>query len=120
MVMGTGDTAWTLFNILKLGKSKTAGKLVFSVTKDVSKIVVKGGAWTATANLTINGQKVDEAFKDNIVNKAAITDGVLNNAGTLEFEFEAGKTITIEVGNTNSNANFGVIFTEMEFFAAAE
>ena len=117
---GSGDTAWTLFNILKLGKSKTAGKLVFSVTKDVSKIVVKGGAWTATANLTINGQKVDEAFKDNIVNKAAITDGALNNAGTLEFEFEAGKTITIEVGNTNSNANFGVIFTEMEFFAAAE
>ena len=114
---GNGDTAWTLFNILKIGKSRTAGKLVFKTTSDVSKIVVKGGAWTNTASLTINGQSVANAFANNIVGKDAITDGVLTNAGTLEFEFDAAKEITIECGNTNSNANFGIVFTEMEFFA---
>ena len=113
---GSGDTAWTLFNILKIGKSKTAGKLVFELEKEVSKIVVKGGAWTATASVTVNGVAVAEAFKDNIVKKDAIADGKLSNPGTLEFEFAASKEITIEVGNTNSNANFGVVFTEMEFF----
>ena len=114
---GTGETAWTLFNILKIGKSKTAGKLVFKTTSDVSKIVVKGGAWTKTASLTINGKTIATAFADNIVAKDVIVDGVLTNAGTLEFEFDAAKEITIECGNTNSNANFGIVFTEMEFFA---
>ena len=114
---GTGDTAWTLFNILKIGKSRTAGKLVFKTTSDVSKIVVKGGAWTNTASLTINGKTIATAFADNIVAKDVIVDGVLTNAGTLEFEFDAAKEITIECGNTNSNANFGIVFTEMEFFA---
>ncbi len=114
---GSGDNAWTLFNILKIGKSKTAGKLVFKTTSDVSKIVVKGDAWTKTASLTINGKTITAAFADNIIAKDAITDGVLNNAGTLEFEFDAAKEITIECGNSNSNANFGIVFTEMEFFA---
>lgn len=114
---GSGDNAWTLFNILKIGKSKTAGKLVFKTTSDVSKIVVKGGAWTNTASLTINGKTIATAFASNIVTKDAITDGVLTNAGTLEFEFDAAKEITIECGNSNSNANFGIVFTEMEFFA---
>lgn len=114
---GSGDTAWTLFNILKIGKSKAAGKLVFKTTSDVSKIVVKGDAWTKTASLTINGKTITAAFADNIIAKDAITDGVLTNAGTLEFEFDAAKEITIECGNSSSSANFGIVFTEMEFFA---
>lgn len=114
---GSGDTTWTLFNILKIGKSKAAGKLVFKTTSDVSKIVVKGDAWTKTASLTINGKTITAAFADNIITKDVITDGVLTNAGTLEFEFDAAKEITIECGNSSSSANFGIVFTEMEFFA---
>lgn len=114
---GSDATAWKLFNILKIGKSKAAGKLVFKTTSDVSKIVVKGDAWTKTASLTINGKTITAAFADNIIAKDVITDGVLTNAGTLEFEFDAAKEITIECGNSSSSANFGIVFTEMEFFA---
>ena len=115
---GSADagTAFEITNILKLGKSKTAGEIKFSLNKEVSKIVVTGDAWTATASVTINGTKVDAAFSENIINKDAITDGKLNNAGTLSFEFEASKDITIAVDNTNSKANFGVVFDSIEFF----
>ena len=117
---GSGDTAWTLFNILKIGKSKTAGKLVFKVTKDVSKIAVSGDSWTKTSTLTINGVTISEAFKDNVISKDVIADGKLTNAGKLEFEFDATKEITIECGNTNANANFGIVLQDMEFFAESK
>ena len=114
---GSGDTAFEIMNILKIGKSKNAGSMTFTLNQEVRKIVVKGDAWTATASITINGKTINEAFKDNLISKTAITDGKLNNAGTLEFSFAAADEITIAVGNSNSNANFGVVFTEMEFFA---
>jgi len=114
---GSGDNAWKVFNILKIGKSKTAGKLVFNTTADVSKIVVKGVSWTQTSTLTMNGKAVSGAFAGNVVTKDVIVDGAITNAGTLSFEFDAAKTITIDCTNSNTNANFGVIFTEMEFFA---
>lgn len=114
---GKDDTAWTLTNILKLGKgSGGAGRAVIKLNKDVTKVVVKGDAWTATNSLTINGKAVADAFKENVINKAAITDGKLNNTGTLEFEFSATKEITIETGNSKSNANCGIIFDSIEFF----
>ena len=113
---GSGDTAFTIFNILKIGKSKTAGEIKFTLKQQVSKIVIVGAAWTATASITINGTKVDQAFSENIVSKATIVDGKLSNPGTLSFEFAASKEITISVGNSNSNANFGVVIESMEFF----
>lgn len=117
---GSGENTFKVFDILKIGKSKTAGTLAFKVTKDVAKIAVKGVSWTATATITVNGKPVAEAFKDNIISKATIADGKVTNAGSLEFEFDATKEITIEVTNSNANANFGVVFTEIEFFAAGE
>lgn len=116
---GSGDTAFTIFNIMKIGKSKSAGEIKFSLKQEVSKIVLVGGAWTATASVTVNGTTVEKAFSENIVNKAGITDGKLNNPGTLAFTFAASKDITIAVSNSNSNANFGVVLESMEFFGEA-
>lgn len=114
---GSDPNKFSISNILKLGKSQAAGSIKFSLNKEVKKIVVKGDAWTQTASITINGVTVTEAFKDNVISKAVIVDNKLTNAGTLSFEFSATKDITISVGNSNSKANFGVVFAEMEFFA---
>ena len=116
---GSGDNAFSVFDVLKIGKSKAAGSIKFATKVDVTKVFIKGVSWTQTSSLTVNGVTVNEAFKANIISKATIVDGKINNAGTLEFEFAAAKEITISNDNTNANANFGIVFTEIELFGQA-
>ena len=66
--------------------------------------------------MNVNGDANAEAFKATQISKDVIVDNKLTNAEALAFTFDAAKEITISVGNSNSNANFGVVITEIEFF----
>ena len=115
---GSGDNAFEISNIFKIGKSKTAGSVTLKLKQEVSKIVLVGDSWTKTSSIDVNGKTVTGAFADNIISKSVIVNNKLTNAGTLTFEFAATDTITISVGNSSASANFGVVLESIEFFAA--
>ncbi|MCQ2800850.1 MAG: DUF4765 family protein [Bacilli bacterium] len=115
---GSGDNAFEISNIFKIGKSKNAGSVTLKLKHEVSKIVLVGDSWTKTSSIDINGKTVTGAFADNIISKSVIVNNKLTNAGTLTFEFAATDTITISVGNSSASANFGVVLESIEFFAA--
>jgi len=113
---GSDPNKWSISNVLKIGKSKTAGSIKLETNVDVAKVVLKGASWTKTSSMNVNGDANAEAFKATQISKDVIVDNKLTNAEALAFTFDAAKEITISVGNSNSNANFGVVITEIEFF----
>lgn len=108
---GSGDNAWETGNLLKIGKASAAGSLTINLTKNVTKMVIKGYAWKNTLNFVVNSSKVETALKDNIANKANVE---ANNAGQFEVTFTASKALNIATENT------AIIISEIEFFGPGE
>ena len=108
---GSGDTAWEVGNLLKIGKASGAGSLTINLSKSVTKLVVKGYAWKNTLNFVVNTKKVETALANNLANKANVEAG---NAGELEVQFSATKELNISTENT------AIIISEIEFFGPGE
>ena len=113
---GSGDNTFAISNVLKIGKSKAGGSAAIKLSQPVSKVVLKGDAWLGTTSVAVNDQKIENAFDGHIISKTVIVDNKLTNAGELSFEFEASDTIKIDVANTATSGNFGVVFESVEFF----
>jgi len=111
---GSGDTAWTLDNALKLGTAKAGGSLTLNLSTGVtvSKIVVTGYGWKNSSSpalvLTI-GSVSSSSDPLPYTNKANVEGGL---AGTVDFEFPTALTGTVTI-STGSTA---VLITSLEIF----
>lgn len=111
---GSGNTAWTLDNALKLGTAKAGGSLTLNLSTGVtvSKIVVTGYGWKNSSSpalvLTI-GSVSSSSDPLPYTNKANVEGGL---AGTVDFEFPTALTGTVTI-STGSTA---VLITSLEIF----
>ncbi len=101
---GSGDSAWTLGNSLKIGKSTAGGTLTFTLAEGVSvnKIVITGYGWKNSSSkpLVITCGGVASANDPlTYTNKTNVEGGLANS---VEFEFETPLTgsFTISTGDT--------------------
>ena len=104
---GSGDTAYTIDNSLKIGKASAGGSLTLGLSQNVSKVVITGYGWKTALVVTINTVTSD-ALKNYIISKSAVAAG---STGQAEFVITESNSLAI---STNSTA---VVITAIEFFA---
>ena len=107
---GSGATAWSDFNLLKLGSTSksTKMKLTFKDTVAISKVVIKAVGWTGkTCKLSVNGG--EQVTVTSFTDSAAVIDGSAYNSYTFELA-TASNEITLD-------ATLAILISEIELYS---
>ncbi len=107
---GSGDTAFTIVDAFKLGKSKAKGEAT---------VVIGSGYSFSKLVLTVVGQRDDGSLTVNGVEKAVTAKagpGDLTTQ-TLEFDIASGTTEFVMSSKDDSTGNFSIYILSLEFVA---
>lgn len=103
---GSNATAFTVDEVLKIGKSKEAGKitLTFDESVQITKVEVSFAGWKAASSLSING--------DAKTSSTTFAKDCTYTAVTYELS-EATNVLSFLSGNTDSRSNPAVVISSI-------
>ena len=108
---GSGDTAWSNYNLLKLGSASKASNITFNFTSGlkIGKAVLKAVGWPdKTCNLSVGGSAAQQVTS---ATHAQLKDGIANESVCAEYTFEFKGTNAVSF-----NASLCVMVTSVTFY----